>query len=103
MITEGSPIEETAPETSTNLKKAIHQQSKIGWDHWFYGRISVHGGEMYNYDNTNKTEIIREDNERKTTATKWGKSIIELGCWNNSEHDSFVNPEARKNKKCLKK
>lgn len=77
--TECAPIEEIAPEASPTLKMAINHQTKLGWEQWFYGRLSIHWGKMYDYDNTHRTEILRDMNTRSITTVKWGKSIIEMG------------------------
>jgi hypothetical protein len=43
-------IHEIAPDASNTLIDAINHQNTMGWDQWMYGRLSIHWGELYNYD-----------------------------------------------------
>jgi hypothetical protein len=100
-------IYEIAPDKSDTLIKAIKPQNKIGWDQWIYGRISIHWGELYNYDQKRTKELIHEPKKRRSTTTSWGRSIdiitwnflIELWCCrNNIEHQSDKDSVKRKKK-----
>jgi hypothetical protein len=105
-------VDEIALEASQTLKMMINHQTKLGWDQWFYGRLSIHWGEMYKYDRTHSTKIIRESNTRPMSTVKWGISLIEMGwqflivTWihrNNEEHNSNNNPDKRKKEKLIEK
>jgi hypothetical protein len=98
---------EIAPEASEYLKKTVATQSKIGWDQWFRGRISIQWGEMYNNDIANPPFPLY-----RPSAARWGKQIIKatwnfvLNSWqirNNIEHDNDGEPIKRSKEKIIER
>jgi ribonuclease HI len=80
------------PEASNALKKAVQEQSNLGWDHWFKGRLTSSWGILYNNDLNNTNHGMRNE-----TAEKWSRQIIEktldfvLSSWtirNEQEHST---------------
>jgi hypothetical protein len=100
-------IKTIAPEASKFLEKTIQKQNQLGWDQWFYGRITIQWGEMYNNDIVNERKI-----KQGMTTEKWGKEVIGitwqfvLDCWhlrNSIEHDSLNDPTLRAKEKLIEK
>ena len=88
---------------SKTLEEAVVNQTTIGWENVFKGRLSITWSELYNHDLKNKK------NEKKhMTADKWGKDLILIlwdfvydswTCRNEVEHDTNEGPiKARKEK-----
>jgi hypothetical protein len=61
------------PEASAALKKAITEQTAIGWEHWFKGRLTSSWGILYNHDLNTTNHGIRNQ-----SAEKWSRKIIDL-------------------------
>jgi hypothetical protein len=107
-------IHEIAPDASNTLIDAINHQNTLGWDQWMYGRLSIHWGELYNYDRSHQSEILKVQpgKKSKTSSTTWGKTIniitwnflIELWCTrNNIEHQTESDQIKRKKEKMIEK
>jgi hypothetical protein len=101
--TTGPKLVEVAQEASTELKQAIEDQEKIGWDQWFKGRISLKWGELYNEDIKKPNILIT-----RPSSLRWGRSVIletikfMLEVWqirNMSEHDMLGNQNERRKEK----
>jgi hypothetical protein len=101
--TESPIMEDIAPEASDTLRKAVQEQTSIGWDQWFRGRISRTWGELYNSE-IQKPNILTY----KPSALKWGRSVISetfkfvLDSWNTrnkQEHDTHGDPITRQKEK----
>jgi hypothetical protein len=84
------------PNASQHLACAINEQTKIGWDNCFCGRISSMWGDLYTYDINNSTQLIKFP-----STERWGREIVSLTlqfameCWyarNNFEHQVTTNP-----------
>jgi hypothetical protein len=85
-------IEVLIPEASRTLKRAVSEQTAIGWDHWFKGRLTMEWATLYNHDLETANHGMRNQ-----TAEKWGKTIVSmtwdfvLGAWktrNDIEHST---------------
>jgi hypothetical protein len=96
-------IEDIAPEASESLREAVRNQTNLGWDQWFRGRIMILWGELYNND-ISKTNVLIE----RPSALQWGRTIVTqtfqyvLDSWyirNKCEHDFLGNPIGRKKEK----
>jgi hypothetical protein len=98
-------MSEIAPEASLELIKAVEEQTKIGWDQWFRGRISIRWGELYNNDIQKPNILIK-----RPSALRWGREIIKqtfqlvLESWykrNETEHGKEGDPIlGKKDKLC---
>jgi hypothetical protein len=80
------------PEASPTLKKAVAEQSEMGWEHWFKGRLTMEWATLYNHDLKSTNHGMQNQ-----TAETWGKKIVSmtydfvLGVWttrNESEHNT---------------
>jgi hypothetical protein len=100
-------MNEIAPEASYQLQQAVKEQTSIGWDQWFRGRITRKWGELYNYDIKTPNIIIR-----RPSALKWGQTInclnfkFVLEAWharNENEHDTHGDPILRQKQKICEK
>jgi hypothetical protein len=96
-------IFEVVPDASSYLVQAMKEQSEIGWDQWFRGRISNTWGYLYQNDVQNGRALVNHP-----SADKWGKEVITitwnfvLECWferNCNEHDSKGDPITRAKQK----
>jgi hypothetical protein len=85
-------LEELELEESGQTAKAANEQILIGWDQWFYGRISQSRGEI----------DLSNGITSKQDPEKWGKDVITLtwefvlDCWNirkESEHCAQEDPQ----------
>jgi hypothetical protein len=61
------------PEASATLKRAVKEQTKLGWDHWFKGRITSTWGTLYNHDLQHTNHGLRNQ-----TAEKWSRKLIDM-------------------------
>jgi hypothetical protein len=96
---------EIMPNASKHMKRAVQEQTDIGWNQWFHGRLSTTWGDMYNYDIQKPSNIVRYPSSRR-----WGKEIIKLSwkfmldCWyirNECEHDTNGDPIGRAKEKMI--
>jgi hypothetical protein len=105
-------LQEIAPDASDTLIDAINHQNKLGWDQWMYGRISIHWGELFNYDSKNGKVPSNSTSKTSVKSTSWGKTIItitwnfliELWCSRNEiEHQTNIDSANRKKEKIIEK
>jgi hypothetical protein len=66
-------LKEIVPNASIYLQQAVKEQSELGWEQWFQGRITTTWSELYQHDINNTKTIIRFPSSKR-----WGKEIIAL-------------------------
>jgi hypothetical protein len=81
-------------------------------DVWMYGCISIHWGELFNYDQKHLKLSSNSKSEPSIKSTSWGKSIIMITwnflielwcCRNNTEHQTNIESANRKKEKIKEK
>jgi Reverse transcriptase (RNA-dependent DNA polymerase) len=96
-----------APEASFTIQQAVTEQTRIGWDHWFKGRISTTWGVLYGND----LQVVNH-NMRNQTPDSWAKQLVEitwkfvLRNWtirNDLEHDTNGDSELNKRNRLIAK
>jgi hypothetical protein len=60
------------PQVSNTLKKAVKERTKIDWDYWFKGQLSMEWRTKYNHALTITNHRIRNQ-----AAEKWSRKIID--------------------------
>jgi hypothetical protein len=96
---------EIAPVSSSTLLMVSKQQTQIGWNQWFKGRLSITWGTLRNFEIQNI-----ETQTKYSTAEKWAVDIITLtwefvyDMWverNKGEYDEKGNPTNRLKEKII--